>query len=261
MHTGNICEIVAEKTGLSTRTVARHKKVLDNGTDELKQKVESGKISVAAAERQINLKKAHTNPIQLPDGKYKIILCDPPYRYDFEGTGAPNYPTLTEDDIISLKDKTGRSITDVFADDAVMFLWVPPPKIESALTILKSWDFSYKTKITWSKEKEGISQQGTGHYVIATCEDVLVATKGKPGVPEPKNRLLGILKAPRTNHSKKPDMLRHWIEKMYPNEKYLELFARETTKGWTAWGDQLDIKDTVDPTRTVTKGTLDEFEN
>lgn len=82
-------------------------------------------------------------------------------------------------------------------------------------------------------------------------------------MPEPKNRSLGILRAPRTIHSKKPDILRHWIEKMYPNQKYLELFARESAKGWTAWGDQLDIKDVVEKqTETIVKkGTLDEFEN
>jgi len=44
---------------------------------------------------------------------------------------------------------------------------------------------------------------------------------------------------------------------MYPNEKYLELFARETPQGWTAWGNQLDINET----HTVTKkSTLDDYE-
>jgi len=263
MYTGNTCDIVAAKTGLSSRTVARHKKILDEGYDELKQKVASGQKSAAAAERQINLEKIHTNPIPLPDGQFKVILCDVPYKYDFEGTGAPNYPTLSEDEIISLKDTQGKPISGVFAQNSIIFFWTPMPKLDEAVRILQSWGFSYKTNIVWSKEKEGISQQGTGFYVVATCELVLIATKGTLVTPLPKNRPLGILKAPRTNHSKKPDMLRHWIEKMYPHEKYLELFARETAKGWTAWGDQLDIKDTVDTQTNTTaiKGTLDEFEN
>lgn len=179
MHTGNTCDIVAAKTGLSSRTVARHKKILDEGSEELKKKVASGKKTVAAAERQINLEKMHTNPISLPDGKFKVILCDVPYKYDLEGQGTPNYPTLEKSEIISLKDKQGRPITDVFADDSIVFFWVPPPKLEEALDILKAWDFSYKTKITWSKEIDGISQKGVGHYIMATCEDILIATKGK----------------------------------------------------------------------------------
>ncbi|GKS67907.1 hypothetical protein YTPLAS73_14540 [Nitrosarchaeum sp.] len=260
MHTGNTCDVVAAKTGLSSRTVARHKKILDEGSDDLKQKVASGQKSPAAAERQINLEKIHTNPIPLPEGKFRIILCDVPYKYDLEGEGAPNYPTLEKEEIMALKDKAGRPITDVFASDTVIFFWVPPPKLVEALDILNAWGFSYKTKITWSKETDGISQKGVGHYVMSTCEDILIATKGKPGVPEPKNRPLGILRAPRTIHSKKPDMLRHWIEKMYPNQKYLELFARESANGWTAWGDQLDIPEIAKPQTATTipkKGTLD----
>ncbi len=260
MHTGNTCDIVSKKTGISTRTVARLKRIIDDGSEELKQDVASGKKTAASAERLIKLEKAHTNPIPLPEGKFKIILCDVPYKYDFGAEGSPNYPTLTEEEIINLKDIHKKPITEMFADDAVIFFWAPLPKLEEALRIISAWGFNYKTAIVWSKEKEGISQQGTGHYIVATCELILVATKGKPGVPLPKNRPLGILKAPRTKiHSQKPDILRRWIEKMYPNEKYLELFARKTAKGWTAWGNQLDIKEL---TKTTTKkGTLDEFGN
>ena len=261
IHTGSTCDVVSKKTGISSRTVARLKKILDDGSEDLKQQVASGKKSAASAERLINLEKTHTNPIPLPEGKYKVILCDVPYKYDYEGEGAPNYPTLAEGEIIHLKDKEGRPVTDMFAEDAIILFWAPLPKLEEALRILHAWGFYYKTAIVWSKEKEGISQQGVGYYTIATCELVLVAVKGKPGVPLPKNRPLGILRAPRTKtHSQKPDIFRHWIEKMYPNEKYLELFARETAKGWTAWGNQLDIRETIVQS-TVKKGTLDDFEN
>lgn len=259
IHTGNTCDIVSKKTGLSSRTVARLKRILDDGTEELKRDVASGKKTAASAERLIKLEQIHTNPIPLPEGKYKVILCDVPYKYDFEVEGAPNYPTLSEEEIIELKDQHGKSITDLFANDAILFFWAPFPKLEEALRIICAWGFSYKTGIVWSKEKEGISQQGTGHYVIATCETILIATKGKPGVPLPKNRPLGILRAPRTNiHSQKPDITRHWIEKMYPNEKYLELFARETAKGWTAWGNQLDLP-TTKP--IIKNGILDYLES
>lgn len=259
IHTGSTCDIVSKKTGISTRTVARLKRIIDDGSEELKQDVASGKKSAASAERLIKLEKAHTNPIPLPDGKFKIILCDVPYKYDFEGEGSANYPTLPEEGIIGLNDMQKKPITGMFAGDAVIFFWAPLPKLEEALRIVRAWEFIYKTAIVWSKEKEGISQQGTGHYIVATCELILVATKGRPGVPLPKNRPLGILKSPRTKvHSQKPDILRHWIEKMYPNEKYLELFARETVKGWTAWGNQLDIKET--PEKTAKKGTLDDYE-
>lgn len=261
MDTGNTCDIVSKKTGISSRTVARLKRILDDGSEEIKRDVASGKKSAASAERLIKLAKVHTNPMSLPDGKFKIILCDVPYKYDYEGEGAPNYPTLSEEEIIGLKDMHGKPVTDLFAADAIIFFWAPMPKLEEALRILHAWGFSYKTAIVWSKEKEGISQHGTGHYVIATCELVLIATKGRPGIPLPENRPLGILRAARTRiHSEKPELLRHWIEKMYPREKYLELFARVAAKGWTAWGNQLNIKEMTTKTNAK-KGTLDYFEN
>lgn len=259
IHTGRTIDLVSEKTGIPSRTVARIKRILDDGSDELKQAVASGKTSPAYAERMIKKEKMRSNPIPLPKNKFRIIYCDVPYKYDYELEGAPNYPTLSEEEIINLKDNEGNLITSVFAQDAVILFWAPPPKLEEALRILKGWGFTYKTGIVWSKEKEGISQEGTGHYIRATCELLLIATKGAPGTPLPKDRPLGILKFPRTRiHSQKPDIMRQWIMKMYPNEKYLELFARETVNGWTGWGDQIDLDTTKLP--TTKKGTLDDYE-
>jgi len=44
---------------------------------------------------------------------------------------------------------------------------------------------------------------------------------------------------------------------MYPNEKYLELFARESVNGWTSWGNQLDLPESEEPLRK--KQTLDDY--
>lgn len=259
IYTGRTIELVSEKTGISSRTVARIKRILDEGSDEVKLAVASGKTSPAYAERMIKKEKMRSNPIPLPKNKFRIIYCDVPYKYDYELEGSPNYPTLSEDEIIHLNDKEGTPITTVFAQDAVILFWTPLPKIEEALRIIKAWGFTYKTGIVWSKEKEGKSQEGTGYYIRATCELLLIATKGAPGTPLPKDRPLGILKFPRTRiHSQKPDIMRQWIMKMYPNEKYLELFARETVNGWTGWGDQLDLDTAKSP--ATKKGTLDDYE-
>ena len=45
--------------------------------------------------------------------------------------------------------------------------------------------------------------------------------------------------------------------KMYPNEKYLELFARESVKGWTCWGNQLVLPEIQKPLKE--KQTLDDY--
>ena len=39
----------------------------------------------------------------------------------------------------------------------------------------------------------------------------------------------------RTRHSEKPDAVRERIEKMFPHQCKIELFARKRHQGWDAW--------------------------
>lgn len=43
--------------------------------------------------------------------------------------------------------------------------------------------------------------------------------------------------APRREHSRKPDGIHERIERLVAGP-YLELFARQTRPGWTAWGNE-----------------------
>jgi len=84
--------------------------------------------------------------------------------------------------------------------------------------------------------KEGGKQGGIGWYFWGDHEILLVATKGSM---LPKEKFSSVLRAPRREHSKKPDEIYEIIEKMYPNTKKLELFARgKPRKGWQTWGDE-----------------------
>jgi len=257
INTGRAVDFVAEKTGMSPRQVARIKFVLDSDNEELIRNVKKGTIKPSHAERQIRKEKAVRNPIPLPEGKYRVILSDVPFAYNNDLEGAPDYPTLTTEEIINLKDKNGKPITTVFADDCIIFFFSPIPKLEESLKILNAWGFKYKTAIVWSKEKDGKPQEGTGFYVRATCELLLIATKGKMGIPLPKNRPLGIIKEPRTKvHSQKPERIHSLITRAYPGENPLELFGRTKIESWEVWGDQIDLPDAKNTKR---EKKLDEF--
>lgn len=115
-----------------------------------------------------------------------------------------------------------------------MFLWVTSPKLEEGLIVLNAWGFEYKTSMVWVKDKIGM-----GYYVRGRHEFLLIGTKGNPLKPEPENRFDSVIAAPRTEHSKKPSEVYERIEKMYPNGKYLELFARNERKNWKSWGNEV----------------------
>jgi len=53
-------------------------------------------------------------------------------------------------------------------------------------------------------------------------------------------RTLSVYREKRTKHSKKPDYYYRMIGKMFPNGKYLELFARKKFNSkWTVYGNEI----------------------
>ena len=176
------------------------------------------KTTVSAA-----AKKSHP----LPTGRFEVIYADPPWPYDFELRGAPSshYPEMTVEDISALKVPA--------ADDSILFLWATNPKLPEALDVMWKWGFEYKTNLVWVKDRFG-----TGYYVRGKHELLLIGTRGQPGVPATPDRPESVFVAPRGKHSEKPSEFYGMIEKMYPQARYLEMFARQNREGWTAWGNE-----------------------
>ena len=174
--------------------------------------------------------KQETPP--LPKEPFNIFYADPPWRYEFSkserGDPEEHYPTMSVEEICELKLKLPT------ADTAVLFLWATAPKLQEALEVIQSWGFEYRTHMIWVKDK-----WGTGHYIRGQHELLLIGRKGDVWVPEEGDRPSSVFRAKRTEHSKKPGRVYEIIEKMYPGQKYLELFARNEREGWTPWG--LDI--------------------
>ncbi len=56
--------------------------------------------------------------------------------------------------------------------------------------------------------------------------------RGRFKPPFEENRPSSVISANVTKHSEKPDIVYRDIERMFPKNKYLELFARKRRKGW-----------------------------
>ena len=61
-------------------------------------------------------------------------------------------------------------------------------------------------------------------------------------MPDPKSRPVSVIEAPVGKHSAKPHEVYRLIEKMYPGQQYLELFARGKRKGWSSYGNEVGRK-------------------
>jgi len=167
----------------------------------------------------------------LPDGRFSVLLADPPWRYE-QGGSTPNrrvenhYPTMSVEEICALEVPA--------ADDAVLFLWAVNPLLFDAGKVMEAWGFEYRTGFVWVKT----NGFGTGHWVRQRHEQLLVGRKGDMRTPcgaLPDS----VIEAPRREHSRKPDEAYEVIEQMYPGFKRVELFARRPRAGWTVWGNEV----------------------
>lgn len=176
-------------------------------------------------------KKGHkpTPVVALPKGKYDLIYCDPPWRYEFpvsESRKIENqYPTLSSQELFD--------IAIPAADKSILLLWATAPKLEEALQIMNAWGFLYRSCAIWDKEKMGM-----GYWFRIQHELLLVGIKGNFSPPIATNRIRSIIRSPRKGHSEKPDVFYVIIESLFPDTKKIELFSRKKRKGWDRWGNE-----------------------
>lgn len=187
-----------------------------------------------------------------PAGPFSAILADPPWQFNSLWGGRPkkvggdypsraidsHYPTMTIDDICALP------VSDIAADDCVLFMWTCWPVLQKSFRVLEAWGFTYKTcAFSWMKADpyrlfadEKTPFAGLGYWTRANTEPCLLATRGSPKRIA-KDVRQGII-APRREHSRKPDCVHERIERLVDGP-YLEIFARSSRPGWTVWGNEV----------------------
>lgn len=155
----------------------------------------------------------------MPAGRYDVIVVDPPWPYPDPRT---DYPSLSLDEIRELP------ISALAADDAVLFVWVTNAMLRHVYPLLDAWGFEEKTMLTWHKPKPGI-----GNYLRSTTEHAVLATRGKPSVMLTTQTTL--LRATGREPGRKPDEFYDLVATLCPGRR-LDMFARESRRGWTTWG-------------------------
>lgn len=180
---------------------------------------------------------------------YRAILLDPPWRYvtwnkvtaihrGRHGSGTNvaadvHYKTMETIEIESLP------ISELAAADCVFFLWATWPLMPEAFRLIDHFGFKYKTcAFNWLKiTKDNNPAMGQGFWTRANSEVCLLATQGKPKRLNADVRQ-GIIE-PRREHSRKPDSVRHRIERLVRGPR-ADIFSRQDRNGWDCFGDQIE---------------------
>jgi N6-adenosine-specific RNA methylase IME4 len=167
------------------------------------------------------------------DVRYPVIYADPPWQYDYTPTEARaienQYPTMTLQEICDLP------VTELAADDAILYLWTTAPKLYESMKVLDAWGFDYRTCMIWDKQKMGM-----GYYARNQHEILLIAKRGSFPAPESGSQPRSVISIPRGKHSEKPVEFYEIIESLYPDFARIELFSRSPREGWEGWGNQYD---------------------
>lgn len=175
--------------------------------------------------------------LPFPNKKYQIIYADPPWNECGGGVikrGADRHYSL-----MKTKDICALPVINIADDNCHLYLWVTNNRIQDGLDVIKAWGFKYKTMITWVKDRFGL-----GQYYRGQTEHCFFAVKGMiPYKVLNGKRQQGItyFEYPRKRHSSKPPTMRELISKVSDRDGFnkIELFAREKSKGWDVWGNEV----------------------
>jgi N6-adenosine-specific RNA methylase IME4 len=173
--------------------------------------------------------------------RYQIIYADPPWQYRNYGYAdairgvEKEYRTMTTEDICALP------ISELAADDCILFCWGTWTHLPDVLQVIEAWGFEYQTiGFVWVKTNPtGFGFfMGMGNYTRSNTEYCLIATKGKP--KRIRADILQIVHAPVREHSRKPSDMRERIVNLMGDLPRIELFARKRVDGWDAWGNEVE---------------------
>jgi len=184
---------------------------------------------------------------KLPAKKFDIIYADPPWDYNgkiqfdnsskgvekidlskniFISSASFKYPTLKTDELMKLP------VQEIAKDNCLLFMWTSNPHLAQAIELGKAWGFEYRTvAFVWDK-----MNHNPGKYTLSNCELCLVFKRGKIPTPRGARNIRQLVRSPRKEHSEKPIEVLQAIEKMFPSQERIELFARKKMENWDAWG-------------------------
>ena len=183
---------------------------------------------------------------------YQVVYSDPPWQYDLdidkrtEGIKIDNgqkdlsvrrqYSTMPPEEISALP------IKDIVAKDAACFMWTTDTHLPYAIEIMKAWGFQYKTiAFVWIKKTVNNKQiHMLAPWTLKGAEICLMGTRGAMTKYKAVNNVHQVHEAVRREHSRKPDIIRDEIARMFPDCRRIELFARTAMPGWDAWGNEVE---------------------
>ena len=175
-------------------------------------------------------------------GEYNLLYVDPPWAQSRGGKKSvrPNssgceleYPVCSMDEIRSHLE----SAVSHTSENSVLFLWTIDKYLIESQRLAESLGYKLHARMIWNKVT-GIPAAFTvrfGH------EYLLYMYRGRltPVATDERGKIHTVFTEQARRHSKKPEIAYEIIERLYPDPKKLEMYARNERSGWDCWGNEM----------------------
>lgn len=176
------------------------------------------------------------------ENKYDLIYADPPWKQAKGGKKSVrpkssgeklDYPVCSMDEIKEHM-KTAVSLT---GENSILFLWTIDKYLFEAQQIAEELGYKLHARMIWNKVT-GIPAAFTVRY---GHEYLLYMYKGKltPVALEERGKIHTVFTEQVKKHSQKPGEAYRIIERLYPNLKKIEVYARNQRDDWDCWGNEI----------------------
>ena len=182
------------------------------------------------------------------DKRYNLIYADPPWKQSKGGkksaransSGKPlDYPTCSLEEI----EEHLQQANSLAEENSILFLWTIDKYLFEAQRIAEKMGYKLHARMIWDKVT-GIPAAFTVRY---GHEYLLFMYKGKltPVAKEERGKIHTVFREKARVHSQKPEIAYSIIERLYPETRKIELYARRSRDGWDCWGNETDKFDEV----------------
>lgn len=176
------------------------------------------------------------------DGKYEILLTDPPWKQTKGGKrkARPNqdkqldYQTMSLEDIKKIQEHVSNNVCE---ETHTVFMWTIDKFLHETEKMMIELGYKLHARMIWDKTN-GVAPAFTVRY---SHEYLLWFYKPKMMkiAEEMRGKYRTVFTEKATKHSKKPICAYEMIEKLYPNATKLEMYARNFRDGWHSWGNEI----------------------
>ena len=173
---------------------------------------------------------------------YDLIVADPPWKQTKGGkknvrpisSGTKlDYPVCSLEEIKQhLAEATKHT-----SENAILFLWTIDKYLFAAQQIAEELGYKLHARMIWNKVV-GIPAAFTVRY---GHEYLLYMYKGKfvPVAKEERGKIHTVFTERCQRHSQKPEISFEIIDRLYPNLKKLEMYARSQRPGYDSFGNEV----------------------